>query len=138
MIKNLYNKLTATFLTKEFMVFLVIGVINTFNCSVLSYLYALVIPNVNVSFVIGYLTSLFIAYLLNSFAIFKAKLELKKMIKFMVSYIPNFIIQNVIVFVCYNKMGWNEFVAFVLAAIIGLPITFLLVKIFAFGKNKKI
>ncbi len=131
----MYKKFKKTFFNKEFICFLLIGVFNTFNGAVFSYLYSAVIDNVNLSFVAGYITSLTIAYLLNSFFAFKEKLSFKKMIKFMISYIPNFIIQNGMVFLFYNTLHWHKLITYMMAAAIGVPVTFLLIKLFAFKKK---
>jgi putative flippase GtrA len=58
-----------------------------------------------------------------------------RFIKFFVSYIPNYIIQNIIVIIFYNWLGYPPIVSYLIAAILGIPVTFLLVKIFAFGKK---
>lgn len=125
------------FLSKEFMGFLIIGVINTINGIVFAYLYTTFLP-VNTAFMLGYLTSLTISYFLNSFIAFKEKLSWPKYIKFCISYTPNFIIQNVVVLIFYNLLGWHKLIAFILAAVIGVPTTFLLIKFFAFGRARKV
>ena len=33
-------------------------------------------------------------------------------------------------------MGWNKLIVFALAAIIGVPVTFVIMKLFAFGKKE--
>jgi putative flippase GtrA len=83
----------------------------------------------------GYIISLIIAYLLNAKLNFKQKPEYGVFIKFAVSYIPNFIIQNVVVIIFYNWLGWHRLIAYVMAAILGIPVTFLLVRGFAFRKD---
>lgn len=130
------KKLINTFFARDFLVFLIVGCINTLNGVLFSYLYSLFL-DANLSFVVGYITSLVISYLLNSFFTFKEKLNFKMFIKTCISYIPNFIIQNVVVLVVYNIMGLHKLIAYVLAAAIGMPITFLLMKFFAFGKKTK-
>jgi len=130
------KKIKNMFFTKSFILFIFVGCINTFNGILLSYLYSLVINDANLAFVVGYITSLTISYLLNSFITFKEKLNFKKYIKFCISYIPNFIIQNIIVFIVYNTLGLHKLIAYALAAIIGLPVTFILMNVFTFGKKK--
>jgi len=130
-----FSKLKKTFLSFQFIVFLIIGLINTINGIGFSYLYSLIINNVNLAFIIGYLTSLTIAYLLNSFLTFKESLSLKKFLKFCISYIPNFLIQNGFVILFYNILHWEKLLVYCLAAIIGIPVTFLLLKLFAFRKK---
>ena len=94
--------------------------------------------NKNIAFIFGYITGLVISYLLNSFITFKEELDIKKFVKFVISYVPNFIIQNIVVLLIYNILGLNEIIAYALAAIIGVPVTFILMKFFAFSdKNKK-
>ncbi len=129
------EKLKRLFCTRDFLVFLVIGAVNTLNGTVFSYLYSLFL-NANVAFVLGYLTGLVIGYVLNSFFTFKERLSINRFFKTCVSYIPNFIIQNLVVLIIYNIMGLHRLLAYALAAVLGLPITFLLMKFFAFAKPK--
>lgn len=123
--------------SREFLSFAFIGVINTLDSILFSYWYSLII-NANLAFAAGYVSSLVISYLLNTFLTFKDKLGFIKFLKFASSYIPNFIIQNVIVFIVYNILGLSEVIAYILAGIIGVPVTFLMMKLFVFAKpNKK-
>lgn len=130
------KKIKETFFTYNFIMFVIIGVINTLNSVWISYLLSLIF-NANLSFVIGYIISLGIAYILNSVFNFKTKLDFIRFIKFAVSYIPNFIIQNVVVIVVYNILGFNKLIAYALAAIIGIPVTFIILKVFAFKVGDK-
>ena len=129
------EKLKHHFLSREFFLFLVVGCINTFNGTFLSWLYAFAVPNNNLAFNLGYLTSNYIAYWLNSTFIFHEPLCLNRYIKFFISYIPNYIIQNIIVFIFYNLMTFPPVVSYIIAAVLGIPVTFLAVKLFAFGKS---
>ena len=128
-------RLRRHFWTKEFLIFLVIGCVNTFNGTFLSWLYAFVIENRNLAFNCGYLTSNVIAYWLNSTFVFPEPLSFHRLVRFSVSYIPNYIIQNIIVVLFYNLMGFPPVVSYIVAAILGVPVTFLFVKIFAFGRT---
>ena len=134
---SLISKAKHTFLSFQFIIFLIIGVINTINGIGFAYLYSLAIKNVNIAFIVGYLTSLTIAYILNSLLTFKEKLNFKKFIKFCISYIPNFLIQNGFVILFYNILSWEKLLVYCLAAIIGIPVTFLLLKLFAFANKRK-
>ena len=134
--KALINKILKIFLSKEFILFVIIGVINTFNGVVFSMIYSKFL-DANLAFVVGYISGLFISYILNSYVTFKERLELSKFIKFAISYIPNFIIQNIVVLIVFNIMGLNKLIAYILAAIIGVPVTFVLMKFFAFKENDK-
>lgn len=124
------------FLTKQFFSFLIIGGINTINGILFAYMYSLFLA-VNVGFVLGYITAMTISYLLNSKIVFKESMMLEKYIKFCISYIPNFIIQNIFVLIFYNTLHWNKLLVFVLAAIIGVPVTFIIMKFFAFREKNE-
>ena len=132
--KALINKILKIFLSKEFILFVIIGVINTFNGVIFSMIYSKFL-DANLAFVVGYISGLFISYILNSYVTFKERLEFSKFIKFAISYIPNFILQNIVVLVVFNIMGLNKLIAYILAAIIGVPVTFILMKFFAFKEK---
>ncbi|WP_416325212.1 GtrA family protein [[Eubacterium] hominis] len=125
------NKIIKFFMNKEFLIFVIIGVVNTFNGTLFSYLYSSFM-NENIAFIFGYVSGLFISYLLNSYITFKERLAFHRFIKFAISYIPNFIIQNIVVIVVINIMGLHKLIAYGLAAIIGVPVTFFFMKVFAF------
>lgn len=128
------EKFKNIFFSKEFIMFVIIGVINTFNGTIFSYIYSAFF-NENIAFILGYISGLFISYILNSLITFKKSLSFQQFIRFAISYIPNFIIQNIVVIVIFNIMGSNKLIAYLLAAIIGVPITFILMKFFAFKKK---
>lgn len=131
---NIINKTKEHFLTREFFLFLVIGCINTFNGTFIAWLCGLLSPYNNLNFNIGYILANIIAYLMNSRIIFKKPLSFTRYVKFFISYIPNYIIQNIIVLIFYNMLGFPPVVSYLLAAVLGIPVTFLMVKLFAFGK----
>jgi len=128
---RLWEWTKSNFLRKEFGLFIIIGGINTVNGTVLAFLFSRFFQ-ANLAFIMGYVSALVIAFFLNTFFIFKVKPEFSRFLKFALSYVPNFIIQNAVVAVVYNVMRWHELIAFVLAAAIGIPVTFLLLKGFAF------
>lgn len=130
---NIIQKLKDTFFSKQFIIFVIIGIVNTFNGTVFSYIYSSFL-SANVAFLPGYISGLLISYILNSFITFKEKLSFQKLIKFTVSSMPNFIIQYIVVIIC-NMMGLHKLFAYMIAAIIGVPVTFLLLKFFAFSKK---
>lgn len=128
---NIINKIKSIFINKEFILFIIIGVINTFNGVMFSYIYSSIL-NENLAFILGYISGLVVSYILNSYITFKEKLSFTKFIKFGISYIPNFIIQNIVVIITFNILGLHKLIAYCLAAIIGIPVTFILLKFFAF------
>ena len=132
---NIIKKLKDIFFSKQFIIFVLIGIVNTFNGTIFSYIYSSFL-SANVAFLPGYISGLLISYILNSLITFKEKLSFQKLIKFTISSIPNFIIQYIVVIIC-TMMGVHKLFAYMLAAIIGVPITFLFMKFFAFSEKNK-
>lgn len=132
---NLIDKAKHHFLTKEFFLFLIIGCINTFNGTFLAWLCAFLSPYNNLNFNIGYILSNLCAYWMNSRFIFHEPLSINRYVKFFISYIPNYIIQNIIVIIFYNMLAFPPVVSYLIAAVLGIPVTFLMVKLFAFGRK---
>ncbi len=132
---NIIEKAKHHFLTKEFFLFLVVGCINTFNSTFIAWIISYLSPYGNLNFNIGYILANIAAYWMNSVIIFHESLSLERYVKFFISYIPNYIIQNIIVVIFYNMLGFPAVISYLIAAILGIPVTFLMVKIFAFGKK---
>ncbi|MBQ9376965.1 MAG: GtrA family protein [Schwartzia sp.] len=129
------DQLKHHFLTREFLIFLVIGCVNTFNSTLLAWLYAFIVIDRNLAFNFGYITSCAVAYWLNSTFVFPEPLSFRRLVRFFISYIPNYIIQNIIVLIFYNLLGFHPIVSYLIAAVLGVPVTFLCVKLFAFGRK---
>ncbi len=125
------------FFSREFLSFLIVGGINTVSNVIFSTIYSIFIPNTTLAFFPGYITSNIVAYLLNSYITFKEKLSIVKFIKFFISYVPNFIIQTIIVYLFDHFVHGPSVIAYALAAVIGIPITFLFLKKFTFNKGKE-
>lgn len=134
------------FFTKAFITFLVIGVINTLSTAIISTLldigynaagltrYA-IIERFRLTFILGYALSMIISFLLNCRLTFNEKPTLKKLIRFPVSYIPNFIIQYLVVWFCASVFTLPPTIAYLAAAVIGIPVTFITMKLFVFSKK---
>ena len=130
------EKFRKMFLSREFLMFVIVGVINTLCNMVLSLLYRMFIPDTTYAFIAGYITSNILSYLMNSGVTFKERLSIIKYIKFFISYLPNFIIQTGIVYLFECFVHGPDIIAYALAAVIGVPVTFVFMKIFAFRKKK--
>ena len=115
----------------EFLKFIIIVVFNSGNCILFSLLFSSFFKD-NIAFIVGYGISLIISYLLNSIFTFKEDLSIMKLLRFIISYLPNFIIQNIVVFFSMNILHYPKVLTYSFAALIGVPITFLLTKFFAF------
>ena len=123
--------------SKRFLIYTLIGLFNTFNCVLFSTLLEWAYVQENLAFAIGYICSLTIAYIFNSIFNFKRKLTFLRYGKFLASYIPNFIIQNIVTFICFNLIDMHHVFAYIIAALLGSPITFICLKLFAFGDKKQ-
>ncbi len=122
------------FLTPTFVRFLLVGTLNTGSSILFSALYSVFIKDATVAYALGYVTTLTLSYILNSRFTFKKSLSHTRFFKFAVSYIPNFLIQCICVFLLCNVLGLPRIFSFAAAAIIGIPVTYILMKLFAFGK----
>ena len=134
---NLLGKAKRTFLSKGFIEFCALGLINTFNDSFFSWMFSLIpfIGRGNLAAVLGYAVALSIAYLLTCKVIFKNKPSFESYRRFLLSYIPNFIIFYLVTFITINTWHLHQFWATALAAAAGGPITYVIIKIYAFRKK---
>lgn len=121
-----------TYLNRDFISFVFIGCINAFNGIWISYVYSLFVLNSVVAYILGFLSSLIISYILNSKLNFKRKLTFNKFIKFVVNNIPNFIIQVLCVTILLNNLNFPRLLSYAISAVVAVPITFLLVKLNVF------
>ena len=121
---------------KEVLIFLVIGAVNSLNNWIISGLLALIIDSRS-AFGLGYLAALIIGYFLNARFTFKKKTSKESLGKYMLSYLPNYLIQQLSVYLIVTLLEWHHLIAYVISAVIGIPLTFILLKFFAFAKGEK-
>lgn len=131
------HRFKQTFLAREFLSFGILGVVNTLICTIASYVFSLFVPILQLAFTLGYALSLVIGYLLNCKITFKCPPTVRRLVKYAVSYIPAFIIQQAVIWVCFDMMKLPELLSLILSAIIAVPTTFVILKIYAFGKRIK-
>ena len=128
-----FEKGTSNTIQKEFLLFVIVGIVNTFNGVIFASFFSLILDS-TIAFIFGYGCSLIISYILNSKFVFKQSLAFLKFIKFCISYIPNFLIQFVMVLVFLHYFHLKEIIVYAMAAALGVPITFIMVKFFALKK----
>lgn len=128
------KKLVRILMTEEFIIFLLVGCINSLSSTLFSIIYSERLGELS-AFIGGYMTGVLISYTLNSLITFKHKLEISRFIKFIASTIPNFLIQFIVVFIIVNILGWSHILAYIIAAVIGMPVTFAIMRIFVFIKR---
>lgn len=144
-------RLIRAFLSVQFLTFMIIGAVNTLSTSIIatfldwveSFIIEpasgldLFLAQFRVTFILGYIASIILSFFLNSHFTFHEKPSWKKFITFPLSYIPNFIIQYICVWI-FTALSWNSTLAYLLAAVIGTPITFLTMKLMVFRKRPKL
>lgn len=137
------------FLTVQFTIFMLMGIINTAvsvsAATALDIVHSVLLPsdsllrtaaeNLRLNFIIGYMISIVTSFFLNCKITFHQRPTLKKFIRFPISYIPNFIFQYIFVFI-FTAMYWNTTLAYICAAVIGTPITFAAMRLMVFRRKK--
>jgi putative flippase GtrA len=110
-----------------FLRFLFVGGVNAFLGVVFSYGISHIIQSPLVAFALGYSLSLIVSYFLNSIVTFRRyDFSLRQFGSFVVSYIPNFMVQVVAVYVFISILHVNPLPTYILAVVIAVPVTFLL------------
>ncbi|MBP3706892.1 MAG: GtrA family protein [Clostridia bacterium] len=133
-VANFLINLKQTFISKKFIEFSVLGVVNTFTNALFSSIASNFMQQ-NAAAVFGYVVSLTIGFFLNCRITFKSHPTLSKYIRFCSSYIPNFIIYFLVTYITLNTLEMTQFWGTVLAVLAGGPITFVIIKFYAFGKK---
>lgn len=113
----------------EFVKYAIVGCINTADYY-LSYLVFMDIFKFayRISFVLGYVVSILGSYFLNTYFTYKQKPSVKKFLIFPLTYIPNFIIQYLVIILLVDRLNMSSKVAPVITAIVATPITFFVMK----------
>lgn len=132
---KLVKKVKQLFFNKQFITFIVIGGINTISSALFSSVYSMILGEVE-AFIPGYATGILLSYTLNTTFTFKDSFEVKKLIQFAISTIPNFLIQLITVYIGVNLLHINNIICYGIAAVIGVPITFAILKLFVY-RNKE-
>ena len=132
---KVFGALKKIFVSKKFIEFCLLGCINCFNVSLFSWLAEHFIQR-NLAHIVGFICGLTIAFFITSSFIFKTRPTFKRYAKFLVAYIPNFIISFLMGFVTLNTLELNQFLGTFLAAASGGPITFIIMWVFTFSTPK--
>ncbi|HJJ28173.1 MAG TPA: haloacid dehalogenase-like hydrolase [Methanocorpusculum sp.] len=128
------KKMKMLFFSRHFLMFNFCGAMGCLANFITSLLISLII-HPTIAYVFGYALSLFVTYAFTAKLIFAEKLHPATFGKFVLSYIPNFLIQIAFVALFINILGWHQAIAYILAILIGVPVSFLLVTVFAFRKR---
>lgn len=137
------------FLTVQFFIFMLMGIVNTVisvgTATLLDIIHQNFLSSDNIlrvyashfrsNFIFGYIISIITSFFLNSKFTFHQKPTWKKFVRFPISYIPNFIFQYLMVFL-FTALKWNSTLAYICAAILGTPVTFIAMKLMVFRHKK--
>lgn len=127
----------STIKSARFIRFVFIGGVNATLGIGFSYFFLYIVNNPQLAFVTGFFASLCVAYFLNSIVVFKdRKYSFRKFIAFVISYLPNFVIQFISVYVFVTVLHLSPLIAYILAVVVAVPVTFLLLSSFVFNKSK--
>ncbi|MBE6024279.1 MAG: GtrA family protein [Cellulosilyticum sp.] len=129
------KRIVDIFFNVQFLIFVSIGCINTISTTVFSLIYTRILSSIS-AFVLGYLTGILISYTLNTVFTFRDKFNIVSLFKFTVSTIPNFIIQFIIVYIGVSLLDLPNIVCYVISALIGVPVTFFIMKFYVFVKKR--
>lgn len=125
------------FFVREFLMYAMIGGINTLCGVVCAYFFSWILPPM-LAFVIGYVIFLILSYILNTKLTFRQSFGFIKFFKFCVAYLPSFVIQFLLAGVLISAFGHARFIVYVLTVAAGIPVTFMVMRVFAFAKSKAI
>jgi putative flippase GtrA len=121
---------------RRFARFFLTGGFNAGTCVLFGSLATLAFRSPALSFVIGYGLSLTLSYFVNARFVFLVdELSVRQFARFCVSYLPNFMIQLVVVNVLIQKLEVAPVLAFSLAVAVAVPLTFVLLTVFAFKQR---
>lgn len=129
------KKIAKSFFSRHFLMYVAIGSFNTLSTALISQILAFIIQD-HISSYLAFVISLSIGYILNAKVNFKHNLLFNEYIKFMSAYIPHFLIYAAISTIALSIWNFPPFWATVVASISGAPVTYLIMRFFAF-KNKK-
>jgi HAD superfamily phosphoserine phosphatase-like hydrolase len=133
-LENENNKILKQLKSIDFLRFVFSGGVGTLFNFVSSVIISYWIDPV-LTYLISYSLSLLVTYLLTSKLVFSEKISMSRLFKFILAYIPNFIILFTFVAIFIRYLNINRIVVYALAGLLGLPLTFILVKLFTFNKK---
>lgn len=132
-LKDYKEPRSAMFKSRSFIRFLVVGGINAFIGITFAYIASLFIGIPQFAFVIGFTSGLIPSYFLNSTIAFRDySYTLSKFLKFAISYLPNLIIQLILVHGLTIIFNPYPLITFILAVSIATPVTFTLLSLYVF------
>jgi putative flippase GtrA len=123
-------------LSEQFIRFVIVGVINTFNYYVLYLLfYHLFDLNYMPAHIIAFLISMVGSFYLNSYFTYKVKPTVKKFLQFPLTYVVNITVTTFAIWLFVDVIGWSETLSPLLATVLAIPFTFVVSKFILTGNT---
>ena len=133
---EMLKKVKNLFLNKNFIKFSLFGIINTLNTALFSQALVWLKVQKNMSAILGYILSLQIAFWLTSRYIFRVKPTGSRYARFILSYLPSFLVY-ILLHGILGNLRITQFSATMIAVLLSGPLTFVIVKIYAFEREGK-
>jgi putative flippase GtrA len=105
--------------------FLVAGGINT-GATYLIYLAVLFVASYRIAYTVAFAAGIVIAYLLNSWSVFKVPLSWKKLLQYPVVYVVQYVAGLILLTVLVDAFGMDKRIAPLVNVVVLIPLTFVL------------
>lgn len=128
--------LLMKFLNKQFIKFIIVGLINTVSTYLL-YLIFLKLTSYFWAYSISYILGIIISYFLNTLFVFREKTSLKKFLQFPIVYLVQYLINTFFLYLFVNVLSIRKEISPIIIIVITIPITFLLSKKIIQEKKRK-
>jgi putative flippase GtrA len=128
--------LLIKFMNREFIKFVIGGVINT-TLSYLIYLFLLLFLSYQVSYFFSYIFGILVSYYVNCKFVFNEPISIKKLLSYPAVYIVQLLLSYLFLYLLIQKLSIDAKLAPLLVTIVSLPITFVLSKFILKGVNKR-
>jgi putative flippase GtrA len=111
---------------RELIMFIIVGLINTFNYYVLYLLLNWVSNNYMFSHIVAFLISMVGSFYLNTYLTYRTKPTLKKFLQFPLTYVVNISVSTLSIFILVDFMKMNDKIAPLAAVLVAIPFTFVI------------
>lgn len=113
---------------QAFIRFIIVGIINTLNYYTL-YIILMYFNNPYIiSHTLAFVISMIGSFYLNCYFTYKTKPTVKKFFQFPMTYIVNYSVTTLSLYILIDVLNLNEFIAPLIAAILPIPITYMVSK----------
>ena len=114
---------------KQIIRFVLVGCMNTFNYWLLYLLFTHVFHfHILTSHSVAFIMSMIGSFFMNTYFTYKTKVTLKKFFQFPLTYIVNFIITTISIYVLVDILNLNKDIAPLISSVIAIPFTFAISK----------